>query len=218
MTQCSISPTSLWPPFPASTPHPSVPPTPHTKLPRPKPKSTELTLPPNSTHNVATLRRGKSLPILPALLDYAPFLLTWTLAPLYLALNPSILHHHLLPFILYVGLINAQSVSQIILAHLLRAPFPYQNPLVWPLALGVLDSAGPWMQDRFGFGWQGVVGSEVAGVGPAGFVWACVGLGAGVYGMFVVVTIERICEYLDINCLSIKHPHVEGGDGEKKAR
>ena len=97
----------------------------------------------------------------------------------YLYLQPIILHHHLVPFIFYVGIINAYSVGQIIIAHLTQNPkFPYQNVLVVPLTLAVVDSVGL----RLGL-WPSVLG---AGTYQIAFMFACLGLGIGVYGSFVV--------------------------------
>ena len=51
-----------------------------------------------------------------ALIGLLPFFFSWTLIVSYLALNPNILHNHLVPFTLYVGLVNAYSVGQMITA------------------------------------------------------------------------------------------------------
>lgn len=99
--------------------------------------------------------------------------------PAYLYLQPVILDHHLVPFIFYVGLINAYSVGQIIIAHLTKSEFPHYNYLLsLPLGLGVLDSLGGWL----GL-WPGVLGD---GTYQIGYMFALLGLGVGVYGSFVV--------------------------------
>ncbi len=152
--------------------------------------------------NVARARRSRNEPVESALAGVAPFLTMWALIALYLFLQPDILHHHLVPFIFYVGLINAYSVGQIITAHLVKSEFPYQNVLVWPLAAGVVDSLGPFLSRYIGIGWPsalghaestGLVGSIVgngngagAGVYQVAFVFLCLGLAVGVYGSFVV--------------------------------
>ena len=118
-----------------------------------------------------------------ALLGLIPILVTWTLIPIYLALQPEILRHHLIPFVFFVGLINAFSVGQMITAHLVKADFPYNNILIAPLAFAVVDSLGPWLQHYTGLGWPSALGSDVYQVG---FVFCCLGLAMGVYGSFVV--------------------------------
>src|SRR5712691_2346237 len=62
-----------------------------------------------SAQNVMKARRGRGQRTRVALLGLGPFFVAWTLIPMYLALQPTILHHHLVPFIFYVGLINAYS-------------------------------------------------------------------------------------------------------------
>lgn len=49
-------------------------------------------------------------------------------------------------------------------------------------------------------------------------MFTCLGLAVGVYGSFVVDVIVTICDYLDIWCLTIKHPwtpETEEKDGKK---
>lgn len=85
----------------------------------------------------------------------------------------------MIPFVFYVGLINAYSVGQIIVAHLTKNPeFPMSNVLTLPLGLAVLDSAGPVVGV-----WPSVLGD---GMYQVAFVFLCMGLGVGVYGSFVV--------------------------------
>lgn len=143
------------------------------------------------------------------LLGLLPMIITWTLIPAYLALNPVILHHHLIPFVIFAGLVNAYSVGQMIVAHIAKARFPYQNVLILPLAWAVADSLGP----KLGL-WPSALGNDTYQVA---FVFLCLGLALGVYGSFVHDVITTICDYLDIWCLTIKHHYVEGKqDGEAK--
>lgn len=131
-----------------------------------------------------------------ALLGLVPFFASWILIAAYLALQPVILKQHLIPFVFYVGLINAYSVGQMITAHLVVMDFPYQNVLALPLVYGVLDSLGPFLQQRFGFGWPSALGEDVYQVA---FMFTCLGLAVGVYGSFVVDVIVTICDYLDVS-------------------
>ncbi|KAF7131013.1 hypothetical protein CNMCM5793_003948 [Aspergillus hiratsukae] len=132
-----------------------------------------------------------------------PLFAMWTLAPVYLYLQPIILEHYSIPFMLLVGLINAYAVGNMIVAHLIKADFPFSHIFmgIAPLALGVLDSAAPLL----GL-WQSVLGDES---GQVAYLFGCLGLAIGVYGSFVHDVITTICDYIDIWCLTIKHPHVE---------
>ncbi|KAK5051450.1 hypothetical protein LTR84_003102 [Exophiala bonariae] len=163
----------------------------------------------SSALGVMKVRRERGQDPYKPLLGLLPLVITWTLIPAYLALNPVILHHHLIPFVLFAGMVNAYSVGQMIVAHLVKARFPYQNVLVVPLAFAVGDSLGP----RLGL-WPSALGDDIYQVA---FIFLCLGLALGVYGSFVHDVITTICDYLDIWCLTIKHPYVEGKqDGEVK--
>ncbi|KAF7195713.1 putative CDP-alcohol phosphatidyltransferase class-I family protein C22A12.10 [Pseudocercospora fuligena] len=157
-----------------------------------------------SSRNVMRARRERGEQARVALLGLLPFFGSWALIASYLALQPNILHNHLIPFVLYVGLINAYSVGQMITAHLTKSPFPYQNILALPLIYGILDSLGEVLLEKIGLGWYSSTGD---GVYQVAFVFTCLGLAVGVYGSFVVDVIVSICDTLDIWCLTIKHPY-----------
>jgi ethanolaminephosphotransferase len=133
--------------------------------------------------NVIKARRAKGDKSRYALVGLVPFAITWTLIPAYLYLNPEILHNHLVPFVFFCGLVNAYSVGQIITAHLVQLDFPYYNVLVLPLAYGVFDSLGPWLQQTLGFGWPSALGD---GGYQVAYMFMMLGVAVGVYGSFVV--------------------------------
>jgi ethanolaminephosphotransferase len=147
-----------------------------------------------------------------ALMGLVPFFIQWEFIWAYLSRQPIILYEHLVPFVLFVGLLNAYSVGQMIVGHLIKGDFPYQNVLVVPLLAGLLDSVGPWLKEEIGYGWPSALGSDVYQVA---FVFLCLGTAIGVYGSFVVDVIVAICDYLDIWCLTIKHPYHEVGESKK---
>lgn len=166
----------------------------------------------SSIKNVLEARRSRGQEPYKALRGLLPFTATWLVIPAYLSLNPTILHQHLVPFVVLAGIINAYSVGQMIVAHLVKDRFPYQNVLVLPLAWAVIDSLGP----QLGL-WPSALGDDIYQVA---FVFLSLGLAVGVYGSFVHDVITTICDYLDIWCLTIKHPYVEGEEKEeaKKAK
>lgn len=165
----------------------------------------------SSAQNVMKACRERGEDPYKPLLGLGPVLLTWTLIPAYLALNPEILHHHLVPFVLFAGIVNAFSVGQMIVRHLVKDKFPYKNVLLIPLAWAVVDSLGPVT----GL-WSSALGDDTYQVA---FVFLMLGLAVGVYGSFVHDVITTICDYLDIWCLTIKHPYVEGKeDGAAKKK
>lgn len=159
-----------------------------------------------SAMNVMAARRLRKENSITALYGLAPFFLTWTVIPIYLFLQPVILRQHLVPFVFFVGIVNAYSVGQMIVTHLTKSRFPMTNVLVLPLAFGVIDSLGPFLHDHIGVGWPSALGD---GQYQIAFMFSCLGLAIGVYGSFVVDVIVTICDYLDIWCLTIKHPYAE---------
>lgn len=161
-----------------------------------------------SARNVIKARRARGDRSRGALLGLLPFFGTWVLVVAYLWLQPVILTQHLVPFVMFCGIVNAYSVGQMITAHLVLLRFPYWNVLALPLAAGVLDSLGPVLQSHLGwtFGWPSALGE---GVYQVAFMFCMLGMAVGVYGSFVVDVIVTICDYLDIYCLTIKHPYVE---------
>lgn len=133
---------------------------------------------PSALHVMQTRRKESKDPIAP-LYGLLPYFATWALVPIYLYLQPIILHHHLIPFVFYIGLINAYAVGQIIVAHLTKNPeFPMYNVLTLPLALAVVDSLGPPVGV-----WPSALGF---GTYQISYVFLCMGLGVGVYGSFIV--------------------------------
>lgn len=168
-----------------------------------------------SSLNVMSARRKRGEAPSEALIGLLPFFGSWTLILAYLLLQPNILENHLVPFVFYVGIVNAYSVGQMITAHLTKSPFPYQNILVLPLIWAIFDAMGPVLANHVGFGWPSALGE---GVYQVAFLFTCLGLAVGVYGSFVVDVIVTICDYLDIWCLTIKHPYTaenEESQGKK---
>jgi ethanolaminephosphotransferase len=166
-----------------------------------------------SARNVIRARRARGDRSRYALVGLGPFFAAWGFIVAYLYLQPTILHGHLIPFAVFAGMVNAYSVGQMITAHLVKLPFPYWNVMVIPLSFGVIDSLGPILLRHSpvpGLGWPSALGD---GVYQVAFMFCMLGMAIGVYGSFVVDVIVTICDYLDIWCLTIKHPWVEGQDG-----
>ncbi|KAI1493970.1 CDP-alcohol phosphatidyltransferase-domain-containing protein [Biscogniauxia mediterranea] len=168
-----------------------------------------------SARNVIKARRARGDRSRGALLGLIPFFGTWVVIVAYLYLEPVIRTQHLVPFVMFAGIVNAYSVGQMITAHLVKLDFPYWNVLVLPLIFGVIDSLGPILQEHVGWasGWPSALGD---GVYQVAFMFCLLGMAIGVYGSFVVDVIVTICDYLDIWCLTIKHPYIEPTANGKK--
>ena len=161
-----------------------------------------------SSSNVIRARRSRGDRSRGALLGLYPFFAMWALLVAYLWLQPNVLHNHLVPFVMFATTVNAYSVGQIITAHLVKLRFPYWNVLGIPLGFAVVDSLGPFLQQHIGVGWPSGLGD---GVYQVAYMFMMLGMAVGVYGSFVVDVIVTICDYLDIWCLTIKHPKANGG-------
>ncbi|KAI1349920.1 CDP-alcohol phosphatidyltransferase [Xylaria sp. FL0043] len=161
-----------------------------------------------SARNVIRARRARGDRSRGALLGLVPLFGTWFLIAAYLYLQPLIRTQHLVPFVMFAGLVNAYSVGQMITAHLVQLDFPYWNILTLPLGFGIIDALGPILKKHVGWasGWPSALGDDVYQVA---FMFCMLGAAIGVYGSFVVDVIVTICDYLDIWCLTIKHPYVE---------
>lgn len=133
----------------------------------------------SSIVNVIQARCKRGLDPIAPLYGLLPMVAIWTLVPAYLYLQPAVLENYTISFGLYVGLVNAYAVGRMIVGHLVKSGFPYHNILLYPLALGVIDSAGP----AFGLWSAPVMGH---GLGQLLFVFGCLGFAIGVYGSFVV--------------------------------
>lgn len=148
----------------------------------------------SSIAHVIQVRRERGKDPIGPLFGILPLALTWVLVPAYLYLNPTILENYLVPFALYVGLVNAYAVGRIICAHLVHQDFPYFNILLGPLALAVVDSAGA----LFGVWSSTLIGT----IGQPAFVFLCLGLGLGVYGSFVVSPAPTVSIYKSLIVLA----------------
>ncbi|KAK4200295.1 putative choline/ethanolaminephosphotransferase [Triangularia verruculosa] len=171
-----------------------------------------------SARNVIRARRARGDKSRYALVGLGPFFAAWGLIVAYLWLQPEILRGHLVPFALFAGLVNAYSVGQMITAHLVKLDFPYWNVMVIPLGFGVVDSIGPILLKHSPVPWLGWPSALGGGVYQVAYMFCMLGMAVGVYGSFVVDVIVTICDYLDIWCLTIKHPYVpeeEKADGKK---
>ena len=84
-------------------------------------------------------RRKAKEPALPALLGLSPFFIVSGIAYTFLTHHEEIVHQHLLPTMLYLGIVFAYTVGTIIICHVAKKDFPYWNMLFLPLCIGLAD-------------------------------------------------------------------------------
>ncbi|RXK39609.1 ethanolaminephosphotransferase [Tremella mesenterica] len=107
----------------------------------------------NSYWNVLVARRKSNKPLLTPLLGYLPFLVhtlvlvAWLQAEL--RGGVSLVHDaRLLPFLGYWGMSMSYQVSQLILAHVTKSPFPYWNGMMVYSLFGAIDANAQFLFGR----------------------------------------------------------------------
>ncbi|KAL8291483.1 hypothetical protein RQP46_002461 [Phenoliferia psychrophenolica] len=137
-----------------------------------------------------------------------PYILHTTLQVLWLHfLPPSYLLSRptLIAYMVFWGTAFAHHVGLLILAHLTKSEFPaaWKHPLLGVTALGALDAWGGWVQRS-----ERATERVVLGAVVVAFV---------VYAHFVVEVVGDICEFYDINCLTIKSKSRSAASPAKRA-
>lgn len=164
---------------------------------------------PACIYNVVRARRAAGLPIAPIFLDWIPMLIytgaccAWLGSP-----HSSLLSgEHLGLFCLTMSFVFGRMTTKIILAHLTRQPFPYWTVLLAPLVGGAVLGNLPLL------GYEPV--SEHT---ELLYLWAYFVFAAVVYFRWATLVISSICNYLDINCLTITPKGgARGGKARRKA-
>ncbi|KAJ5124829.1 uncharacterized protein N7515_008654 [Penicillium bovifimosum] len=150
---------------------------------------------PGCVLNVAAARKKQGLPFTPLLKEWIPMLvftgcnLAWLFSPWSTVLSGN----HLVLFCWVIAFVFGRMTTMIILAHLLRQPFPFwtvmQAPLIGGAVLVNLPILGfpaiaPWLELLYL---------------RLYFVFALV-----IYMHWAVLVINRITTFLGINCLTIR--------------
>ncbi|KAK8846556.1 hypothetical protein IAR55_005642 [Kwoniella newhampshirensis] len=162
----------------------------------------------NSYHNVIAARRKQGKPILPPLLGLLPFfthvsiLVAWLHAEV--RGGVSIVHDgRMLPFLGYWGMAFSYQVSQLILAHVTKSPFPYWNGMMVFSLFGAIDANAGWIFGRTPLVQASPVAANVFIV--MSFVVALFN-----YVRFAREVIWQICEYTGLACFTVRHKDENG--------
>jgi ethanolaminephosphotransferase len=120
-------------------------------------------------------------------------------------------HNRLVLFCLTMAFVFGRLTTKIILHHLVHQPFPFWTVMLIPLIGGAVLGNLP----RFG----------LPMVSPTAETWYLRGyflFALTAYMHWALLTIDRICKFLDINCLTIKkrkkNPHEELKELAKAAK
>lgn len=150
---------------------------------------------PGCVFNVMEARKKQGLPFSPLLKEWVPMIgftlcnIAWLFSPYSTLLTDN----HLVLYCWTISFVFGRMTTMIILAHLLRQPFPYWTVLQVPLIGGAVIANLP----RLGFpmvaGWVELWYLRLY------FVFAFV-----IYMHWAVLVINRITTFLGINCLTIR--------------
>jgi len=150
---------------------------------------------PACVYHVVQARRKADLPVAPVFLEWTPMLVFTGSIVAWLGSEDSHLleDNHLTLFCMILSLVFGRLTTKIILHHLTRQPFPYFTVMLAPLVGGAVLANLP----RFGF--DAITPEYEHLYLQMYFIFALV-----VYGNWAVQVIDKICHFLDINCLTIK--------------
>lgn len=150
---------------------------------------------PGCVMNVVEARKKQGLPFTPLLKEWVPMIcftlcnMLWLFSPYSTILS----NNHLILYCWTISFVFGRMTTMIILAHLLRQPFPYWTVLQAPLFGGAVLANLP----RLGFpvvaGWLELWYLRLY------FLFALV-----IYMHWAVLVINRITTFLGINCLTIR--------------
>jgi len=164
--------------------------------------------------NVVKARRARNLPVAPVFLEWTP-MAVYTLsigAWLYSPYSTLRSENHLVLFCIIMSFVFGRMTTKMILAHLTRQPFPYWTVMLWPLVGGAVLGNLP----RLGF-------QAVTAQFEHMYLWAYFVFAGIVYFRWAFLVTTSICNFLDINCLTIPYEKQvankaarEAANGKKK--
>lgn len=162
----------------------------------------------NAYYNVIAARLKEKKSAVTPLLGLLPFgvhtaiLVSWLHAEV--RGGVSIVHDgRLLPFLGYWGMAAAYQVSQLILAHVTKSPFPFWNGMMVYSLFGAIDANAQWL-----FGRAPLVQNSPT----AANVFICMSFFVALFNYFRFAReiIWQICEYTGIACFTVRKKDANG--------
>jgi len=150
---------------------------------------------PGCVWNVYSARKKQGLPFTPVLKEWVPMIvftlsnMAWLFSPYSTLLSGN----HLVLFCTTISFVFGRMTTMIILAHLLKQPFPFWTILQAPLVIGAVLVNLPYI------GLPQLGASLELWYLRLYFLFALV-----VYSHWAVLVINRITTFLGINCLTIR--------------
>ncbi|KAF5866047.1 hypothetical protein ETB97_001124 [Aspergillus alliaceus] len=150
---------------------------------------------PGCVYNVVASRRKQNLPIAPIFKEWVPMIvftgcnLAWLFSPY----SRILVDNHLVLYCWAISFVFGRMTTKIILAHLLRQPFPHWTVLQTPLVGGAILVNLPWI------GFPGISAWVELLYLRTYLFFAFVA-----YMHWAFLVINRITTFLGINCLTIR--------------
>lgn len=150
---------------------------------------------PACVYNVAQARRKQGLPVLPVFMEWTTItvftgsVLAWLFSPY----STLLAENHLVLFSIVMSFVFGRMTTKIILAHLLRQPFPYWTVMLTPLVGGAILANLP----RFGL-------PAISAGFELWYLRFYLVFAFVAYMHWAFLVINRITTFLGINCLTIK--------------
>lgn len=150
---------------------------------------------PSCVYNVAVARHRDNLPLWPVFFEWIPMIIftgaiaAWIGSPYSILLSEN----HLVIFCLTLSFVFGRLTTKIILHHLTRRSFPYFTVALVPLVIGAV------------LAWLPLFGLDpIPPTVERWYIYSAFVFAMSQYFIWAVRVINRICEVLDINCLTIK--------------
>ncbi|CDM32915.1 CDP-alcohol phosphatidyltransferase [Penicillium roqueforti FM164] len=150
---------------------------------------------PGCIMNVAAARKKQGLPFAPLLKELVPILaftfcnIAWLFSPYSTVLSGN----HLILFCWIIAFVFGRMTTMIILAHLLRQPFPLWTVMQAPLIAGAILINLPMIGFPVIAPWLELL-----------YLWVYLVFALVIYMHWAVLVINRITTFLGINCLTIR--------------
>jgi ethanolaminephosphotransferase len=150
---------------------------------------------PACVYNVAQARRRQGLPVLPVFLEWTSIavfsfcVVAWLFSPY----STLLAENHLVLFCIVMSFVFGRMTTKIILAHLIKKPFPYWTVMLTPLIGGAILGNLP----RFGL-------PAISAGFELWYLRLYLVFAFVAYMHWAFLVINRITTFLGINCLTIK--------------
>ena len=156
--------------------------------------------------NVVRARQQNNLPVAPVFLEWTPMIVfTFSIASWLGSPYSSLLKdNRLILFCLTMSFVFGRLTTKIILNHLTRRPFPYWTVLLVPLVGGAVLANLP----RFGL-------KQISSSAELWYLRGFFGFAVAAYMRWALLVIDKICGFLNINCLTIKSQEEKDRDAKK---